>query len=98
MSNSSPHVEGWLLYDRRQSTLQIYDSGCGYGSKPDETICDESLYLYTGVTDQVLTKLSPLVSASQLPQLLPEYGCGVTKIKYDSSVTPVLGGRATRKF
>ena len=78
-------VQGWLLYDRRQSTLQFDNSGC-FNDVGDKITCSDSVYSFTNVTDGIITDLSS-TDVANLPKLLPMYGCRVQKIKDDSSVT-----------
>jgi hypothetical protein len=74
-------VEGWLLYDRRQSTLQFNNHICS-GDTEGKTVCSDSAYAFASVTDGIVTRLAS-ADVANLPKLLPMYGRHVRKSKSD---------------
>jgi hypothetical protein len=73
-------LEGWMLYDRRQSTLEVYDYGCSTddGDKPS---CSKSTYLYDNVNDKLLTNLPPSTDTATLPRTMAKLGCRIHKMR-----------------
>jgi hypothetical protein len=84
--NTGLFLEGWILYDRRRSILQV-DSYGSFSGKGDETVHDESVYSYTSVTDEIITELSPSANVDDLPELLAQLGCHVQKIRDSRNIT-----------
>ena len=69
------HFEGWMLYDRRKSTLEFEDAISG------EMGNSHTVYSFTGVNDETLAKLfGTSISLFDLPKSLPKFGCSVRKI------------------
>lgn len=76
------HFEGWMLYDRRKSTLQFDDT------VRDEMNNSHAAYSFTGVNDEILANLSNTsFRLFNLPKLLPKFGCHIHKI---TDVTEIL--------
>jgi len=69
------HFEGWMLYDRRKSTLEFDDVVNG------EANSSHIAYSFTDVNDETLAQLAGTSSSLfELPKRLSKSGCHVRKI------------------
>lgn len=63
--------EGWMLYDRRRSTLQYEDV-----TRSAYFPAEHTSYSVTDVTDDIVRKVSTVFD-SDLPKVLPKHGCHI---------------------